>query len=293
MKYWKPSLLALVAIVGIIAVGSLLRPQAASALALKVQPLSYQETLAKGEKKKAFIDVSNPTSQTIRLRTTVEAFRQTDDQGSLQFYKDERISAGIVPDLTDFSLKAGEKMRLVFMVDGSKLPPGDIFASLMVINATDQQGSLTPAIRVGTLLMLTNGTPGARQAAVTGLSVPFWQFGDQVRGQYVVKNTAPAGTSSGFMPEVTIGLSPLDRNIKNKSSLIFAGRQRPNNFELPTSRFGLYKISASYDGSRQTAWVFIASPLWLVVIGVAVLAVLTVLIARRRKTKIVLFSTKR
>lgn len=263
----------------------------AHAASLRVQPLSYEETLQKGEKKKGFIDVTNPTAQTVNLKTSVQGFRQIDNEGSLQLYNSEQITAGIIPDLKQFSLKAGQTMRLVFLVDGTKLPEGDVFAALMVTNAPDQTGNMAQAVQVGTLLLLENVTPGARQAEVTELSVPFFQFGNTVTGSYKVKNTAPSDSASGFKPKVKLSLNPFSLSKEQTSTLIFAGRERSNQFELSTQRLGFYRVSASFGNSTQSKWVFIASPLWL---GGAVLllAVAGGLLLRRKRQNSVAFMPK-
>ena len=256
----------------------------AEALSLRVQPLSYQESLAKGEKKKGFIDITNPTAETINLKTNVEAFRQTDNQGALQFYKDEQITTGIIPDLNEFSLKAGQTMRLMFLIDGTKLPEGDIFAAITATNDPDQQGNMAQAVRVGTLLILTNGTPGARKADITSISVPAFQLSNTIAGSYSVKNTAPANTSSGFYPEVSISVWPFGPTKKQKSTLVFAGRERENQFEIPVKRIGIYKITAGYGASQQSRWVLVASPLALGILILAIVSfVVGVSIYRKRR----------
>ena len=276
-------LLSALLFVSVLLGASLAISDGVGALSLRVQPLSFQETLTKGEKKKGFIDITNPSAQTIRLETSVEAFRQTDDQGGLQFYKDEQISAGIIPDLKEFTLKAGETMRLMFLVDGSKLPQGDVFAALTATNTPDQKGNMAQAVRVGTLLILTNGTPGARQAAVTSLDASLFQFGDTITGKYRVKNTAPANTAAGFYPEVSLSLSPFGTTKKQKSTLVFAGRERENQFEIPSNRIGIYKLTAGYGDSQQSRWVIVVSPLWIgIILLLTVVLIVAISIIRRR-----------
>ncbi len=80
----------LLAILGL----SLLLTAPTSALSLKLQPLLYNDILKKGEQKKGFIDISNPTGQTLQLRSSVQAFRQVDNTGTLEFYENEQVSAG-------------------------------------------------------------------------------------------------------------------------------------------------------------------------------------------------------
>lgn len=261
---------------------ALLNAPKLSAASLRVQPLSYEDRLEKGEKKKGFIDITNPTQQTVNLQTSVRAFRQIDDNGSLQMYQSEQVTAGIIPDFDKFTLPAGQTMRLMFLIDGTKLPEGDVFAALMATNTPDQTGNMAQAVQVGTLLILENGTPGARAAEVTDLSVPFFQFGNIIHGSYKVKNTAPSDSSSGFKPKVSIAVSPFTEQKENVSSLIFAGRERQNQFELPTKRLGFYKISAKYGDSERSKWVFVASPLWLGTVVLLLMAAVVIYFGFKR-----------
>lgn len=53
----------------------------ASATSLKISPLRYDTTLSAGEKKKGFVDVTNPSGSDVHVMLTVQAFRQTDNTG--------------------------------------------------------------------------------------------------------------------------------------------------------------------------------------------------------------------
>lgn len=244
------------------------------ALSLKMQPLIYQDNLAKGEKKKGFVDISNPTSTTVRLKTSIQAFRQTDDQGSLQFYDDKQVAAGIKPDLDEFELKSHEAIRMYFLIDGAKLPSGDVFGALFVSTEPENGVGATSSVRLGTLFTLTNGTPSAHNAAITDLQVPFWQFGDTVQGSYRIKNVAKAGESTGFFPTVTVAIKPFDQQVQQQGKLIFAGRERENTFQLTSSRIGFYKVSVAYGNSRQSRLVFMITGYWRLLVLSAVALVL-------------------
>lgn len=246
-----------------------------NALSLKMQPTMYTDTLKPGEKKKGFVDISNPTPTKIRLKTSVQAFRQTDDSGSLQFYDDERVKSGLVPDLDEFELGPREAVRMYFLIDGSKLPPGEIFASLFVSTVPGQQAGAAEAVQLGTLFSLVNGTPGAHEAEVTDLQVPFWQLGDTLQGTYRIKNVAKPTESTGFFPEVTIAINPFHQQLTQQSKLVFAGRTRENTFQLPVNRIGFYKVAVSYGSSKQSRLVFMATGYWLgILIGLGLLIII-------------------
>ena len=228
---------------------------------LGVQPLQYTESLQKGERKRAFIDVTNPSSQPMLVQFSVQAFKQVDDKGTLSFYDDSRINDGVLLDYTEKEIPANKTLRLFFIVDGAKLPTGDIFAAVFAHTKPDQK-AVAPSVRIGTLLMVTNGTPGARQAEVTSFTVPVFNFGESISGEIKIKNTAPANTSSGFMPKVDIRTWPFGPAKTITGPLIFAGNTRTVTLELPSNQFGIYKITASHGASEITQWVVLVTGVW-------------------------------
>lgn len=262
MKKYVFSLLLLAAL------ATFLGPEPASALGLKVAPLDYNVVLKKGEKQKGFIDLSNPTGVTVRVKTSVQAFRQTDDRGSLTFYDDERVSAGITPDLDEFELGPREAVRMYFLADGTKLPQGDVFAAIFFTTQPTKQGAgVTELVRLGTLLNVTNGTPGQREAEIVDLSVPFVQFGSEIKGTYRIRNTGDPAKSTGFYPSVVLSVEPFYQELVQRARLVFAGRARENSFEIPSSRLGFYKVSASYGDSRKEEWILVLDGVSLGIVG--------------------------
>lgn len=235
--------------------------QASASPALKIQPLIYEEAIEKGEIKKGFIDISNPSQQKLNLVTSVEAFRQVDDKGNIEFYDSDEVEAGIKLDYDKFSLEPRGAMRLVFQVDGSKLPTGDVFAAIFISTDSSQASTIEQNIRVGTLLILSNGTPSSHEATISGLSAPIFVFDGKINGSYTIKNQAKLGQATGFRPEVTIRLAPFGKTVAQKGPLVFAGRERSANFTLPSSLVGVYQLTVSTEGSQQSRLVFLM-PAW-------------------------------
>lgn len=252
---------------------SFLNDNPTHALSLKVAPLEYRTTLKQGEKQKGFIDVSNPTGQTVIIKTSVEAFTQTDDKGSLMFFKNEQLSAGILLDLDEFELGPREAVRMYFLADGTKLPAGDVYGAIFFSTTPAGQGSpgTSQSLRVGTLLSIVNSTPGSRKAEVTALSVPAFSLGNVLEGTYRIKNTADPKNSTGFYPNVSVKVSPLGETNTKKGSLVFAGRTRENSFSVKAPWLGVYRVSASYGTSSQSKWVVVAHP--IAIIALVVLAI--------------------
>lgn len=247
-------------IIGVLMALSLTLAASVRADALKIAPLNYDVQLEPGQKKKGFVDITNSESSKQKLEFKVQAFEQTAADGSLRFYDDEQMSLGIVLDYSEYEIEPGQTLRLAFLIDGSKLPQGDSFAAIFASNMPARQG-VAGTVRVGTILTLLNGSPSGRQAEVTNLQVPFWQIGNSITGSYGIKNTSDPKKSTGFRPVVDVSLSPISYQTQNKSSLVFAGIERRNDFSVEGSRFGFYNVIVAYGGSKKNVWVFTATPL--------------------------------
>lgn len=266
MKQWLIGILFVVAA----AIGTSTPVGAAS---LKVAPLKYDTTLKSGEKKKGFIDVSNPTGQAVVVRTSVEAFRQTDDDGTLQFFDSEQLRAGVKLDLDEFELGPREAVRMYFLLDPTRLPTGDVYGAIFFSTAPAKQTSgVGQAVKLGTLLSIVNGTPGPRDAEITDMSVSWLQLSDSIAGSYRIKNTANPSRATGFYPTVQLRASPLGEAKKQTGKLTFAGITRTNEFTLRTPPIGIYQVSVGYQGGVKSAWVVVASPAALIALAVAMLA---------------------
>jgi hypothetical protein len=171
--------------------GLIVAPRVSADSMIGLQPLQYVETLQKNERKRAFVDITNPSSQSVTVQFGVQGFKQIDEKGTLSFYDDPLISRGVLLDYQEQEIPAKKTLRLFFVVDGAKLPTGDVFAAIFAWTKSEEK-ALAPSVRVGTLLILTNGTPGARQANVESLTTPLIHLGDTIQGVANIKNTAPA-----------------------------------------------------------------------------------------------------
>lgn len=246
----------------------------ASAASLKVAPLEYRTSLKQGEKKKGFIDVSNPTKETVRVTASTQAFRQTNDNGSLQFFDSEQLSAGVKLDLDEFELGPREAVRMYFILDSSRLPSGDVYGGIFFTTApSTPKTGVGQSVKLGTLLSIVNGTPGQRDAEVTGLAIPWLQLSDRVSGTYSIKNVADPKKATGFYPTVQIQASPFGEAKKQVGKLTFAGITRTNEFTLKTLPIGIYQVSVGYTGSVKSTWVVVASPPALILLAVMLVAV--------------------
>lgn len=253
-----------------------------NAQGLKIAPLEYKTTLAANEQQTGAIDISNPTGQSIHVRVNVQAFKQIDNNGGLQFYDDERIARGIRLERTELDLGAREAFRLSFRIDGTALPTGDVYAAIFfTTDPSMPRNGVGQLVRVGTILSIVNKTPGPRSALVTNVNIPFLQFSDTIQGTYTVKNTGPSDT--GFYPTVDLAAWPGVKSHTADSSLVFGGRERENDFQFVTG-FGIHYVTVSYDGSRKGQWVVTLAPWMLLAIIVIMLIVgIELLLLKRRR----------
>lgn len=240
---------------------------------LQVQPLQNEASLQKGERKKGFIDVTNPRPVDTKVKFSVAGFKQVDTAGNLSFYDSEQLRAGIGLDYDEYTIPAHKTLRLFYIIDGTKLPTGDVFAAIFAQTVNESMGSAMPSVRIGSLLVLTNGTPGARHAEITKIDAPWLQTGADVNGKLTIKNTAPVDSSSGFFPTITVGLWPFGQTTNIKGPLVFAGNSREAKFAIPSNQLGIYKLTASYGESKKTQWMLVITGVWRWV----VLALITVL----------------
>lgn len=273
-------LLVLVAIVSLVAMSD---RTATASTGLKIQPLEYTTQLDKGEKRRGVVDISNPLDEPVGVTTSVQAARQINNDGDLEFYDDEAVSEGVLLDHDRLTLEPRSAYRLVFELDASKLPAGDSVAAVF-IQTVEEAGSVSGSARVGTLLFITNGTPSSREASITALDTSWLYSGGEVRGSYRVANTADEQQATGFRPTVTMRLSPFHESVTTTGPLVFAGRERVVNFTIPTSAVGVYKLTVETGDSQQSRWVLLL-PAWsaLLAVGLLFLAISWRYILRRRK----------
>lgn len=255
---------------------------------VKIQPLLYHDALGAGEKKSGFVDVSNPNDATTTYRFSVQAFRQIADDGTLQFRDDEQIASGIHLDVTEAQLAPKDVLRLYFVLDGAKLPTGDVFAAIMATSVPTSGTGTAVSVRAGTLFVLSNGTPASHVAEITELTASRFQFGDGMRMQLRIHNPAPESQATGFFPTIHVSAWPfIDKDVEGP--LVFAGRTRTVTVKYPGNYAGIVRLRVGAGANEQstmvvvvTGWFRWAIPLTVVVIGGVMYKILR---KRRRRTE--------
>lgn len=261
----------------------ILQTDTANAASLKIAPQNYDTTLQKAEVKKGFFDVSNPSNESVKVAFSVEAFRQIDDEGSLEFYSSEQLSSGVKLDYDSITLGPREAYRVYFLLDGSKLPEGDIFGALFASTVPRQQGGSAQSVRVGTLLTIQNGTPVAHRAQIADFRTSWFQTGESLSASMRVKNPSDPKEATGFYPTVRIATAPYGgRDVKGP--LLFAGRTRTVEYLQPGSYFGPIWLGASVDDSSKGQLIFAATGYWRWLAPILLISLGIITFMLRRKT---------
>jgi hypothetical protein len=265
-------------------------PPSAGALGLKVSPLKYEEQIEPGSQKTGYVDVSNPNDGTVTVNTDVEAFRQTDIDGNLEYYEAERINKGIQFDVDQFQLAPREAARIFFAIDGSALPEGGVYAALLFSVGSEppdegEASSIGTTSRVGTLLILQNGDNGVRTGEISGVDVPFWQFGDGIQGN-VEFTAADKERSIAFQPKLDSSL-PIVGEREMDTGLVFPGNTR--RFELDrTGRYsGVFPVEVTEEATGDTtrSWVVAATGIWQILAPLILVVLIANLVLLRRFQK--------
>jgi hypothetical protein len=239
-------------------------PAYADQASLKIQPLQYREYLQTGEKKKGYIDVSNPTSSPLKVAVDVQAFRQVNNKAEVAFCDDEQIKQGIKTDYDTIDLAPKQALRMVFLVDGGKLPRGNVFAAIFFTTQNTDIFVSSQQVRLGTILSLVNKTPPSQHIAVTNMELAPVQMGDTVAGTMTIKNIGNPKKESGVYPKMTIKIDPVFASEYHyEAHLVFPGIARENTFSLPANRFGVYRLSVSdAKGVELASQWFVAMTGW-------------------------------
>ncbi len=256
-----------------------------SALGLKIAPLSYEAELGKGEIKKGYVDVSNPSSTPVKVKLEAQAFRQIDDEGSLEFFDSEQVKQGVKLDFESITIGAREAYRVYFLLDSAKLASGDNFAAIFASTIPQPDSGSVQAVRVGTLLSIQNGAVDARQGSVESFVANWLQVGEGLSATTKVKNTADPQKATGFYPSIQTSTAPYgSRTVKGP--LVFAGRTRTIEIQHPGSYFGPVLLGARVGDSSKASLVFAVTGYWRWLgpfLGIVI--VVTVLGYRRYRTR--------
>lgn len=257
--------------------------------AIQVAPLEYRDTLTGATSKLGFVDVANPTDATVMLHSSVEAFRQINLDGDLQFYHDDAVAAGITVSATDLQLSAREADRIAFTIDPQKLPKGGVYAAIFFATVPDTTAAkgnvIAQSARAGTLLILDNGGAGKKVGDISKLQLPLFQFGNELAGTIYYANTGLAPTGIAYNPTLAIRVSWWGHKTYLNGSLVMPGNTRKFAFAKPGSYLGIIPVvlTDSTTGHQTVRFVLAVTGWWRVVFGLLVVGVIVVASRRWRK----------
>lgn len=246
------------------------------AFGLKVSPLKYEEQLKLGAEKTGYVDVSNPGDFNVTVGTEVQAFRQINTDGDLEFYDDEQTQKGVEVDVDEFQLAPREAARIYFAIDSNQLPEGGVYAAILFSTEENQADKLeTSAIgttsRVGTLLILENGDKGVKKGGIRNINLPFWQFGKGIKGD-VDFAAADQEKSIAFEPGLRSSL-PIAGERDMEGGLVFPGNTRRFELDRTGGYFGVFPVEVTDEvtGDSERTWVFALTGIWQIIIPFIVL----------------------
>jgi hypothetical protein len=260
--------------------------------AIQVSPLKYQDTMFGSTSKLGFVDVSNPSDSTIAIHSDVQAFRQINLSGDLQFYQNDAIKQGIAVSVADFELGPREASRIAFTIDPKKLPKGGIYASIFFSTtpkATSRSGTvILQSAKAGTLLILDNGGVGKKFGKINTSKLPFFQLGNGLTGEIDYSNTGKLPEAIAYNPNVGVRASWWGRLSHINGSLIFPGNTRSLKFEKKGNYLGFVPlVLKDKDTGRQSVEVvFAITGYWrqvtlILVLGVSLFIARKLMLARR------------
>lgn len=254
----------------------------ASMPALKLAPLKYVTQLQPGHPKDGALDISNPTDTRLRIVTEVQAFRQMNNQGDLQFYPDEALQAAVQLSSTDFIIGPREAIRVHFRINPNLLPSGGVYGVIFFRTVPETGDSkanqIMTSARVGTLLILTVGDKGSRQGSMA-VRVPFLSFGSGIRGMVEYTNTNRARDAVAYSPALGVRTGFFGGDARLTGPLVFPGRTRSVPLERPGNYVGFVPVRVNDTNGHapaKTVWTFAVTGVWRVVFGVALLALLAI-----------------
>ncbi len=239
---------------------------AASAPALKVAPLMYRQTIQDNTPKIGYVDVSNPTDGPLTINTQVQAFRQINLSGNLEYYDDPAIAKGIKFGLMQFTLGPREAYRVAFTVDPRELPKGGVYAALFFQTVPPPQNGgvsfIAESAKVGSLLVITNGN-GERSGTITGAPGPF-QFGSGITGTLAYRNDGQPPMGVAYNPQLSIKAGPFGEPAEYNGPLIFPGNTRSMDYQRPGDYFGIFPLVVEdrVTGKTSYHWMLVVTGNW-------------------------------
>lgn len=288
----RPAILALVAL----SLALLPAPPAAASLpSLRISPLKYTAALQLGHPKVGYIEAANPTGAPMHVTVEVEAFRQINDRGELEYYPDERLSSAIKPGLTSFDLGPREAIRVKFTIDPNRLGPGGAYGVIFLRTASGGHAAsqINTSERIGTLLILNVAGAGTTAGRISDLHLPAFVYGGTTLPlTFNYQNTGQGSQALAFSPTFSIATGWRSKPRALTGPFVFPGRTRQTQASLTFgSQIGVIPVSIqdSTPGAPKypTHWTVVVTGFWTWLLPLLLTGLLGAVIAwllRRRWT---------
>jgi len=245
-------------------------PARAALPELRLSPLKYTEHLQLGHPKIGWIEADNPTGATAHVELEVQAFRQINDRGELEYYNDERLKSAITPALPSFDLGAREAIRVKFTIDPNRLGPGGAYGVifLRVSSGNPAASQINTTARIGTLLILDVAGGGTKSGYITSLAVAGFVYGSRpvLPVDFSYTNTGKGAAALAFAPDLKATLGWFGKAQHFTGPFVFPDRKRSAQIKVALGdRFGPTRLSIQDTSGRSgpaTRWVFLVTGIW-------------------------------
>jgi len=186
----------------------------------------------------------------------------------------------VLLDLDSIDLSPYEVVRLYFMIDGVKLPSGEVFAAILAHTIPNNTDGAVQAVRVGTILEITNGKAGSHSASISEFSAPFFQFGEQISAHFVVKNDDPETQGGGFRSTLNFSVKPYSSQ-DVQGPLVFAGHSRDVDYKTSGNYFGFVWLQTGVGSSSKGSLSFVMTGYWRWLGPMIIVACISLFVALR------------
>lgn len=264
---------------------------AQAAAALKIAPLQYRANIPVDQIQSGVVDVSNPSDGQVEVIAEVQAFRQVDQQGNLQFYDDEALKKAVAIDISNFKLGPREAARISFRLDPRQVGRSGIYGALLFRTAAiDTRGNISTiqsSARVGTLLIIQAGE-GTQRGQITAARTPLVQFGNALRTNLDYRNVTSDAKAVAFNPSLKIKGGFWGGAQRSDAGLVMPGTTRAIDASRTGNYLGLTPIKIQDQSAENrpaiTTWTFAVTGYWRwLAPTIMALAILSVVGARRRQ----------
>lgn len=291
LKAWSLALVlrALFIGIGVSFLGLHAHPAEAAPPELRLSPLKYEASLELGRSKVGYVQIDNPTGTSVSASLEVQGFRQINNDGSLEYFDDERLSAGIIPGVREVQIGPRESVRVKFTVNPNVLGPGGAYGVLFVRAKSGELAAsqINTSARVGTLIILDVAGSGTRAGAIRDVQIPSLSWGAaDLPLRFSFSNTGSGGGALAFAPKFEI--SGAGGSLKSTGPFVFPGRTRSVDARLKLgSHFGpaTLTIRDTVTGQEVKRQIWVVSGIWrwvipLFLVGIVIAGLLGLVIRR-------------